>query len=335
MQDSDEAEAEAADEEVALIDGAPSDNGPKRLAKRPPGAPSSAQEEVDESCEDCMERVAMRYGGPVAVIGLTAGTIAACHRLVTPAISPPELGAFIEAVRVGFACVALCFLAIVNSVDPGSLCRWTAAEGRPEELDALPRGTCRNEEVTIANGDVYRWCSTCRLWKPPRCSHCASCDRCFLRYDHHCPWIGNCVGAYNHRFFASFVLCIGLAGGTVPISSWVAYAQSQPSHVPAAFISRLSSSSVAKRATELTLTVASSGALLGFLALCTTCYCGTLVCFGFASWVMLLCDTTTKERFGHERQEIDCEETCAQIQSGEWQREMRAILCGPIRRRDH
>lgn len=29
--------------------------------------------------------------------------------------------------------------------------------------------------------------------------------RCVMKMDHHCPWINNCVGHYNHGYFTSFL----------------------------------------------------------------------------------------------------------------------------------
>ena len=49
-------------------------------------------------------------------------------------------------------------------------------------------------------------CPECRIIKTARSRHCAICDRCIERYDHHCPWINNCVGIKNHNAFMLFLI---------------------------------------------------------------------------------------------------------------------------------
>mmetsp|Transcript_46150 Transcript_46150/g.83090 ORF Transcript_46150/g.83090 Transcript_46150/m.83090 type:complete len:331 (+) Transcript_46150:113-1105(+) len=46
-----------------------------------------------------------------------------------------------------------------------------------------------------------RHCKWCRMYKPDRCHHCRVCQTCVLKMDHHCPWIYNCVGYFNYKFF--------------------------------------------------------------------------------------------------------------------------------------
>ena len=48
-------------------------------------------------------------------------------------------------------------------------------------------------------------CPDCEVIRTPRCRHCTLCKRCVDRFDHHCPWVNNCIGKGNFIYFYSFV----------------------------------------------------------------------------------------------------------------------------------
>ena len=49
-------------------------------------------------------------------------------------------------------------------------------------------------------------CKKCISPKPPRTHHCSVCKTCVLKMDHHCPWLNNCVGHFNHRYFFLYMV---------------------------------------------------------------------------------------------------------------------------------
>jgi len=68
--------------------------------------------------------------------------------------------------------------------------------------DQCPTAAPCNVQLQEAkrSGD-RRHCKWCAKFKPDRCHHCRVCRQCILKMDHHCPWIYNCVGFRNHKFF--------------------------------------------------------------------------------------------------------------------------------------
>ena len=50
----------------------------------------------------------------------------------------------------------------------------------------------------------WKWCDMCKVFQPPTGAHCTICNVCIIGYDHHCPWMGCCVGENNLKAFAVF-----------------------------------------------------------------------------------------------------------------------------------
>ena len=46
-----------------------------------------------------------------------------------------------------------------------------------------------------------KMCKSCHIIKNLRVFHCRKCGLCILRHDHHCDWLSNCIGVYNHKTF--------------------------------------------------------------------------------------------------------------------------------------
>ncbi|KAJ7994060.1 hypothetical protein DPEC_G00262020 [Dallia pectoralis] len=84
----------------------------------------------------------------------------------------------------------------VSLMDPGFVLS-DSAKGSSEEF----------EEMIPQNPiSRLRRCGYCLLLQQPmRAKHCQTCKHCVRRFDHHCPWIDNCVGERNHRWFIIYL----------------------------------------------------------------------------------------------------------------------------------
>ncbi|KAK4371615.1 hypothetical protein RND71_011090 [Anisodus tanguticus] len=120
-------------------------------------------------------------------------------------------GYAILVLAIVFTIYVLFLLLSTSTKDPGIVPRNSHP---PEEVSGYDSSASidvgkplpRTKEI-IVNGLPVRvkYCETCMLYRPPRCSHCSVCDNCVERFDHHCPWVGQCIGKRNYRCFFLFV----------------------------------------------------------------------------------------------------------------------------------
>ena len=89
-------------------------------------------------------------------------------------------------------------LLVISFSDPGIIRRFKSQDNGPvvkKDFYIFQLGRIRK----------YKYCSTCSIIRPTRSSHCSDCNNCVEKFDHHCPWIGNCAGKRNYRYFFIFL----------------------------------------------------------------------------------------------------------------------------------
>lgn len=99
-------------------------------------------------------------------------------------------------IEATFVVLSLIFFTISCKRDPGYI-------KKSDDLDFLD---------LLEAFEPSSLCSFCEVIRAPRSRHCNICDRCVERFDHHCPWVNNCIGKRNHGVFYFYLLFTSFYG---------------------------------------------------------------------------------------------------------------------------
>eukprot|EP01063_Lacrimia_lanifica_P006612 TRINITY_DN1410_c0_g2_i2.p1 TRINITY_DN1410_c0_g2~~TRINITY_DN1410_c0_g2_i2.p1 ORF type:complete len:302 (+),score=99.30 TRINITY_DN1410_c0_g2_i2:111-1016(+) len=149
----------------------------------------------------------------------------------------------------------------------------------PEELAQAEA----HRGVQRARGEGFTlWCKHSDQPKPPRAHYCHVSGALVLKMDHFCPWVGQCVGHHNHRYFLLFLIylwcSVAYAVVTILLHRW-------------RFIENVRANEMLYRAEESTVT------------LClVVCGALTAVISGFLGWsgYLAVSNQTTIEFIGNK-----------------------------------
>jgi len=132
------------------------------------------------------------------------GCFAVCWKLLPPWFKVDGEWTTLGLIHV-VCFVSIAILACTNhflamTTDPGAVPPDAVPLADPE------KGIDEMAALTMTPAQLgRRFCRRCNSFKPARAHHCSICKRCVVKMDHHCPWVNNCVGIGNHKFFLLFI----------------------------------------------------------------------------------------------------------------------------------
>jgi len=126
---------------------------------------------------------------------------------------------------------------LASLTDPGVIPRITTQRSTEEQNKYAPYMFWANQFYKVKQRNYYlmvnqgamnstpvltqslKFCDTCLIYKPPRTVHCNVCDCCVRGFDHHCLWLGTCIGQRNYLYFLVYITCLNL---TLPLNLYLA-----------------------------------------------------------------------------------------------------------------
>ena len=64
---------------------------------------------------------------------------------------------------------------------------------------------CKMTNQEFPEEQYDRFCQWCESHVQDKSKHCGKCNRCTSNFDHHCPWLNNCIGGRNYPFFLMLI----------------------------------------------------------------------------------------------------------------------------------
>ncbi|KAH9967510.1 DHHC palmitoyltransferase-domain-containing protein [Russula dissimulans] len=111
-------------------------------------------------------------------------------------------------VGILFPCLAVVYL---------HNCSGRATHSVPDYIAPEPQSITEPYECCSDGSLDYCVKDACSMrWKPPGTHHCSTCGVCRVGFDHHCPWLGNCITTGRLKAFLSLLV---LTSVTVPLAS--------------------------------------------------------------------------------------------------------------------
>ena len=140
---------------------------------------------------------------PLMTFLLLACTHGIFLMLIYPHIRFSPLFTWVFELDLFFLWLELLFMCNCIFRDPGFLPR-IKGHNMSKLVSAMPPGLVSD----------IGFCRLCSVIRPEanlsRTKHCRYCDCCVQGFDHHCPWLNNCIGKRTYPFFCTLITLVSV-----------------------------------------------------------------------------------------------------------------------------